>query len=84
MATQGLTITLSNEVLDEVKRYKKLLHKRSTGEAVAELVKYALTLPPYFKGFDWKKAEAEADEEIAAGKTKSFRSAEGFLSDLKK
>jgi hypothetical protein len=43
-----------------------------------------LTLPPYFKDFDWKKAEAEADKEIAAGKTKSFKSAEDFLSDLKR
>lgn len=84
MATQELTITLSDKVLDEVKRYKKLLHKKSTGNAVAELVKYALTLPPYFKGFDWKKAEAEADKEIASGKTKAFKSAEDFLSDLKK
>lgn len=84
MATQELTITLSDKVLDEVKKYKKLLHKKSTGDAVAELIKYALTLPPYFKNFDWKKAEAEADEEIASGKTKSFRSAEDFLSNLKK
>mgnify|MGYP001567477667 FL=1 len=84
MATQELTITLSDKVLDEVKKYKKLLHKKSTGDAVAELIKYALTLPPYFKNFDWKKTEAEADEEIASGKTKSFISAEDFLSDLKK
>lgn len=84
MATQELTITLSDKVLDEVKKYRKLLHKKSTGDTVAELVKYALTLPPYFKAFDWKKAEAEADGEIASGKTKSFRSAEDFLSDLKK
>ncbi len=84
MATQELTITLSDKVLDEVKRYKKLLHKKSTGDAVAELIEYALTLPPYFKGFDWKKAEAEADDEIASGKTKLFKSTEDFLSDLKK
>jgi len=84
MATQELTITLSDKVLDEVKKYKKLLHKKSTGDAVAELVKYALTLPPYFKAFNWKKAEAEADKEIASGKTKVFKSAEDFLSDLKK
>lgn len=84
MATQELTITLSDKVLDEVKRYRKLLHKKSTGDTVAELVEYALTLPPYFKGFDWKKAEAEADEEITGGKTKAFKSAEDLLSDLKK
>lgn len=84
MATQELTITLSDKVLDEVKKYKKLLHKKSTGDAVAELIKYALTLPPYFKNFDWKKAETEADEEIAAGKIKSFNSVEDFITDLKK
>lgn len=84
MATQELTIILSDKVINEVKRYKKLLHKKSTSAAVAELVEYALTLPPYFKGFDWKKAEAKADKEIASGKTKAFKSAEDFISDLKK
>lgn len=84
MASHELTITLSDSTFEEIKKYKKLLHKKSTAETLTELIKYALTLPPYFKNFDWKKAEAEADKEIKAGKTRSFKSAEDFLSDLKK
>jgi len=58
--------------------------KQSTEEAIAELVKYALTIPPYFRSFDWTKAEAEADNQIAAGKTKSFDTVEDLIADLKK
>jgi hypothetical protein len=84
MATHELTINLSDEILEEIERYKKVRHKKSTDDAVAELIKYALALPPYFKDFDWEKAEAEADKEIAAGKIKSFNSVEDFIIDLKK
>ena len=44
----------------------------------------AANMPPYFREFNWEKAEAEADTEIAAGKTKSFDSIEDFIADLKK
>jgi predicted CopG family antitoxin len=84
MATHELTINLSDEIFEEIKRYKKVRHKKSTDDAVAELIKYALTLPPYFKDFDWGKAEAEADKEISTGKIKSFNSVEDFITDLKK
>ncbi|MBI3398408.1 MAG: hypothetical protein HY026_04145 [Deltaproteobacteria bacterium] len=43
-----------------------------------------LHLTPYFKGYDWSKAEVEADEAIAKGKVKSFNSAQELLADLKK
>ncbi len=84
MAKHELTINLPDDVLEEIEKYKKAAHKKSTEEAVTELIRQALTLPPYFREFDWEKAEAEADEEIAAGKTKSFDSIEDFLADLKK
>jgi hypothetical protein len=41
-------------------------------------------LPPYFKDFNWEKAEAEADKEVAAGKVKSFNSVEDLIADLKR
>jgi hypothetical protein len=47
------------------------------------LIKYALALPPYFARFDWKKAEEDADADIAAGNVKSFSSVDEFLTDLK-
>ncbi len=84
MATRALRITLTNDVFEEIERYKISAKKTNTEEAVAELIKYALTLPPYFKEFDWEKAEVEADREIASGKTKSFDSVEDFIADLKR
>jgi hypothetical protein len=84
MAQREITITLADDIFDEIEKYRKSARKTNTEEAVAELIKYALTLPPYFMDFDWPKAEAEADIEIASGKTKSFDSVEDFIADLKK
>ncbi|HLC17164.1 MAG TPA: hypothetical protein VJL89_13150 [Thermodesulfovibrionia bacterium] len=84
MASHELTISINNDILEEIERYKKSTHKQNIEEAVIELINYALSLPLYFKKFDWKKAEYEADKEIAAGKTKSFDTVEDLISDLKK
>ncbi|GBD99640.1 hypothetical protein BMS3Abin07_01677 [bacterium BMS3Abin07] len=83
MASRELTISLSDEILKEIESYKKSTN-RSTEAAIAELIKYALTLPLHFRDFDWVQAESEADKEIAAGRIKSFDSIEEFLSDLNK
>lgn len=79
-----LKITLSNEMMKEIGKYKKSVHKQSMEETVVELINYALKLPHYFLNFDWKKAELEADREISSGKTESFDTVEEFLADLKK
>ncbi len=84
MATKELTISISDEILKEIERFKESTHKKSTNDAVAELIKYALTFPPYFKEYDWEIAETEADKEIAAGKIESFNSVEDLLFDLKR
>ena len=75
-------INLSDDLLDEIDKFKENTHKPS--RAVAELIKYALTLPPYFKKFNWKQAEKEAGEDIRTGRINSFDSIEDFLIDLKK
>ena len=84
MSKRELTIKIPDDVFDEIERYRKSANKLNTEEAVTELIKYALSLPPYFREFNWEKAEAEADKEIAARKTKSFDSIEDFIADLKK
>ncbi len=66
--THKLTINLSDDLLDEIDKFKENTHKPSRAVAVAELIKYALTLPPYFKKFNWKQAEKEANEDIKAGR----------------
>ncbi len=84
MASHELTISLSDDMIEEIEKYKKFMCKQTIEEAITELINYALTLPLYFKKFDWEKAEDEADKEIAAGKTKSFEAVEDFISDLKR
>jgi hypothetical protein len=84
MSKRKLTIKITEDLFDEIEEYMKYTNKLNTEDAVAELIKYALSLPPYFREFNWEKAEAEADKEIASGQTKSFDSIEDFIADLKK
>ena len=84
MHTQKLTINLSNDLVQEKEHYKKVADEPSRAQAIIDLLKHALTLPPYFKGYDWKKAEAAADKDIAKGRVKSFKSVKELLADLKK
>lgn len=84
MHTQKLTINLPDDLVKEIEHYKEVADEPSRSQAIIDLLKHALTLPPYFKGYDWEKAEAEADKAIARGRVKSFETVEEFLKDLKK
>jgi len=78
-----ITLEIPGEIYTEIVDFRKRSRIRDSNSAVVELIKYALTLPPYFKSFDWKKAEREADIEIKAGKVKSFSNTGDFLTELK-
>jgi len=52
MAQREITITLADDIIEEIEKYRKSARKTKTEEAVAELIKYALTLPPYFRDFN--------------------------------
>ncbi|MDP3110638.1 MAG: hypothetical protein Q8M71_00865 [Thermodesulfovibrionales bacterium] len=82
-AGHKITLEIPDELYEGIADFGKKAHIPDAKKAVFELLKYALTLPPYFKDFDWKKAEKEADAEIKAGKVKSFSSVDVFLADLK-
>jgi len=84
MATCVLKISLSDDMVGEIERHKKLRHKQSVEETVLDLISYALRLPQYFMKYDWKKAEDEADREISSDKTGSFDTADDFIADLTK
>ena len=84
MQTQKLTINLLNDLMKEIEHYKEAADEPSRAQAIIDLLKHALTLPPYFKGYDWKKTEANADKAIAEGRVKSFKSVKELLADLKK
>lgn len=81
-AGHKITLEIPDDVFKGIAAFRERAHISDDKTAVFELVKYALTLPPYFKGFDWEKAEKEADADIAAGRVKSFSSVDEFLADL--
>lgn len=80
--SRRLCITLPDKLFSEVERFKKSVKARSRSAAVVELLKYAINLPPYFKDFDWKRAEEEADMAIKKGETKTFGSLEKLIKHL--
>ncbi len=82
-SSHRITLDLPDEILSQVADFKRRANIRDTNTAVYELLKYALTLPPYFKDFDWNEAEKEADAEIEAGNVKTFDSVDELLADLK-
>lgn len=82
-AAHKITVEIPDEFFREISDFKKREHIKDDKTAVFELIKYALTLPSYFSRFDWKKAEEEAEADIAAGNMKSFSSVDDFLADLR-
>ena len=78
-----ITVEVPDEIFREITNFKKRSHIKDNESATFELIKYALSLPPYFAAFDWRKAEEEADADIASGRVKSFSSVDDMLADLK-
>ena len=78
-----ITLEIPEDMAVDLANFKRRSNITDTRAAVFELLKYALTLPPYFRNFDWEKAEAEADADIAAGRVACFNSVEDLLADLK-
>jgi len=74
---------IPDEMFAGITDFKKRAKIADDAAAIFELVKYALTLPAYFRNFDWKKAEQEADDDIKRGRVKGFPSVDEFLADLK-
>lgn len=79
--SKKVCITLSDDLLYEIDRFKGSRQSRSA--TIANLLRYALTLPPYFREYDGENAEKEADNAIRNGNVESFNTIEEFLSDLK-
>lgn len=78
-----IILEIPEDIYEGIADFRKRSRIRDANSAVIELIKYALALPPYFKGFDWKQAEKEADSDIKAGRVKSFSNVDDFLTDLK-
>lgn len=81
-SSHKITLEIPEEIFTEISEFKKKANISDDETAVFELLKYALTLPQYFKNYDWEKAEKEADEDIASGRIKSFSSLDELLADL--
>jgi len=78
-----ITVEIPDDLYAGIVDFRKKSRIRDAKSAVVELIKYALTLPPYFKNFDWEKAEKEADAEIKSGRVKRFSTVDDFLAELK-
>lgn len=78
-----ITLEISDELFKKIEDFKGIIHTTDDNAAVNELLKYALSLPPYFLAFDWEQAEREADADISEGKVKEFSSVDEFFADLK-
>ena len=78
-----ITLKIPDDLYAGIVDFRKKTRIRDAKSAVVELIKYALTLPPYFKNFDWKKAEKEADADIKSGRVKRFSNVDDFLAELK-
>jgi hypothetical protein len=82
-ASHKITMEIPDELFLEIVNFKKKAHITDDAAAAFELIKRALTLPPYFTDFDWKRAEKVADEDIKKGRVKSFSAIDEFVADLK-
>lgn len=77
-----VVVELPNSMFNEVMRFKEELHLKDEQSAIYKLIRYALSLPPYFRDFNWENAETEANSDIASGRVKEFSSADELLTDL--
>ncbi|MGO8878476.1 MAG: hypothetical protein ACLPVO_07475 [Desulfomonilaceae bacterium] len=78
-----IVLDVPDDVFESIADFKKRMHIDNDSVAVFELLKYALSLPPYFASFDWRIAEEEADADVESGNVKSFASTNDFLADLR-
>jgi len=77
-----VALELPDSMFDKVMKFKEESHLPDEESAIYELIRYALTLPPYFRDFDWEMAETEADLDIASGRVKEFSSVDELITDL--
>ena len=77
-----VALELPDSMFDKVMKFKEESHLPNEESAIYELIRYALTLPLYFRDFDWEMAEAEADLDIASGKVKEFSLVDELITDL--
>lgn len=81
-STHKITLEIPDKIYAGIVAFSKKNHISDSGTAATELIKYALSLPPYFKNFDWDRAEEEADSEIKSGNVMEFSNVDDFLDEL--
>lgn len=78
-----IVLEIPDEIIEGIDAFKDSANLPDEETAIFRLLKYALSMPPYFKNFNWEMAEKEADEDIIEDRMKSFSSADELLTDLK-
>ena len=77
-----IVLELPNSLFNKVMKFKEQSHLPDEQSAIYELIEYGLTLPQYFRDFDWETAEKEADSDIVSGSVKEFSSIDELIADL--
>ncbi len=77
-----ITIEISDALFSEISEFKKVQAIEDDTIAICRLIKNGLSIPEYFRDFDWQVAEKEADEDIKTGRTKGFSTVDELLADL--
>jgi len=81
--SRKIVLEIPDEIIEGIDAFKDSTNLPDEETAIFRLLKYALSMPPYFKNFDWEIAEKEADEDILEGRIKAFSSVNELLTDLK-
>lgn len=81
--SRRIVLEMPDEIIEGIDAFKNRSNLPDEETAIFRLIQYALSLPSYFKDFDWREAEKEADEDIHQEKIKEFSSVDDFLADLK-
>lgn len=81
--SRKIVLDIPDEIIEGIDAFKDRTNLPDEETAIFKLLKYALSMPPYFKDFDWELAEKEADEDILEDRMKAFSSADELLTDLK-
>ena len=79
MHTQKLLLNIPDNLVEQIDHYKDIAKEPSRSKTIIDLLKYALTLPPYFKDFDWQKAGKAYCFETGTGNDVPYKSLYSLL-----
>lgn len=77
-----ITLEIPDDIFAEIIEFKKKENITDTNSAISKLIKSAISMPEYFRKFDWEMAEKDADEDVLSGRTKEFATVDELIAEL--